>query len=134
MIFYYGIFGEFGVNVIFTLLFGLLTILIYDKYNEYTAISNKPDQSALAKIINQEVKNASNDYENYLNDVYNYCSCCCNNDRLEEQFNDSLKVFKEVTSNIKSDYLLSQIKNNNKDIDNLDSNSIEAWLQSKKNK
>ena len=33
MLFYHVVFDSFAVNVIFTLLFGLLTILIYDKYN-----------------------------------------------------------------------------------------------------
>ena len=35
MIFYRVVFDSFGINVIFTLLFGLLAILIYDKYNKF---------------------------------------------------------------------------------------------------
>lgn len=39
MIFYYNIFDTyFAINVIFTLLFGLLTILVYDKYNKILGI------------------------------------------------------------------------------------------------
>lgn len=38
MFFYHVIFDSFAVNVIFTLLFGLLTILIYDKYNKFVGI------------------------------------------------------------------------------------------------
>ena len=37
MLFYYSVVNTFfAVNVIFTLLFGLLSILIYDKYNKFT--------------------------------------------------------------------------------------------------
>jgi len=40
MLFYYSVFNTFfAVNVIFTLLFGLLSILIYDKYNKFTGIT-----------------------------------------------------------------------------------------------
>lgn len=35
MLFYHVVFDSFAINVIFTLLFGLLTILIYDKYNKF---------------------------------------------------------------------------------------------------
>ena len=38
MLFYHVIFDSFAVNVIFTLLFGLLAILIYDKYNKFVGI------------------------------------------------------------------------------------------------
>lgn len=38
MFFYHVIFDSFAVNVIFTLLFGLLTILIYDKYNKFVGV------------------------------------------------------------------------------------------------
>lgn len=34
MLFYHIVFDSFAINVIFTLLFGLFTILIYDKYNK----------------------------------------------------------------------------------------------------
>ena len=35
MFFYNVVFNSFAINVIFTLLFGLITILIYDKYNKF---------------------------------------------------------------------------------------------------
>lgn len=39
MIFYYFIFNTyFEINVMFTLLFGLITILLYDKYNNFCGI------------------------------------------------------------------------------------------------
>ena len=38
MLFYHFVFDSFSINVIFTLLFGLLTILIYDKYNKFVGI------------------------------------------------------------------------------------------------
>lgn len=38
MFFYHVVFDTFAVNVIFTLLFGLLAILIYDKYNKFVGI------------------------------------------------------------------------------------------------
>lgn len=38
MYFYHVVFNTFAINVIFTLLFGLLTILIYDKYNKFVGI------------------------------------------------------------------------------------------------
>lgn len=39
MLFYYSIFDTyFAINVIFTLLFGLLTVLIYDKYNKILGV------------------------------------------------------------------------------------------------
>lgn len=38
MLFYHVVFDSFAVNVIFTLLFGLLTILIYDKYNKFVGV------------------------------------------------------------------------------------------------
>lgn len=40
MLFYYNVFNTFAINVIFTLLFGLFTILIYDKYNKFVGISS----------------------------------------------------------------------------------------------
>ena len=41
MLFYYKVFHTlFAINVIFTLLFGLLVILIYDKYNKFVGISS----------------------------------------------------------------------------------------------
>lgn len=40
MLFYRVVFNSFGVNVIFTLLFGLFTILIYDKYNKFVGFSS----------------------------------------------------------------------------------------------
>ena len=40
MLFYYLVFDTFAINVIFTLLFGLLTILIYDKYNKFVGVSS----------------------------------------------------------------------------------------------
>lgn len=39
MLFYHVFFDTFGINVIFTLLFGLITILIYDKYNKFVGCS-----------------------------------------------------------------------------------------------
>lgn len=38
MLFYHVVFDSFAVNVIFTLLFGLLSILIFDKYNKFTGV------------------------------------------------------------------------------------------------
>lgn len=38
MLFYHVVFDSFAINVIFTLLFGLLAILIYDKYNKFVGI------------------------------------------------------------------------------------------------
>ena len=38
MLFYHVVFDSFAINVIFTLLFGLLTILIYDKYNKFVGV------------------------------------------------------------------------------------------------
>lgn len=38
MLFYHVVFNTFAINVIFTLLFGLLVILIYDKYNKFVGV------------------------------------------------------------------------------------------------
>lgn len=38
MLFYRVVFDSFAINVIFTLLFGLLSILIYNKYNKFVGI------------------------------------------------------------------------------------------------
>lgn len=38
MLFYHIVFDSFAINVIFTLLFGLFTILIYDKYNKSVGV------------------------------------------------------------------------------------------------
>lgn len=38
MLFYHVVFDSFAVNVIFTLLFGLFAILIYDKYNKFVGV------------------------------------------------------------------------------------------------
>ena len=38
MLFYHVAFDSFAINVIFTLLFGLLAILIYDKYNKFVGV------------------------------------------------------------------------------------------------
>lgn len=38
MLFYHFVFGDFAINVIFTLLFGLLAILIYDKYHKFVGV------------------------------------------------------------------------------------------------
>ena len=38
MLFYHVVFDSFAVNVIFTLLFGLLAILIFYKYNKFTGV------------------------------------------------------------------------------------------------
>lgn len=40
MLFIYFVFDSFAINVIFTLLFGLFAILIYDKYNKFVGISS----------------------------------------------------------------------------------------------
>lgn len=37
-VFYHLVFNTFAINVIFTLLFGLLAILIYDKYNKFVGV------------------------------------------------------------------------------------------------
>lgn len=38
MLFYHAVFDSFAINVIFTLLFGLFSILIYDKYNKFVGV------------------------------------------------------------------------------------------------
>ena len=53
MIFKHYIFGSFlEVNVIFTLLFGLLTILIYDKYHKFVGICSCILLGTIAQVLN----------------------------------------------------------------------------------
>ena len=52
MVFCYSIFGKlFEVNVIFTLLFGLFTILIYDKYNKFVGFCSCFALGVLAQVL-----------------------------------------------------------------------------------
>lgn len=50
MLFYHFVFDSFGVNVIFTLLFGLLAILIYDKYNKFAGICSALFLTTIAQV------------------------------------------------------------------------------------
>lgn len=53
MLFYSVVFNKiFVVNVIFTLLFGLLVILIYDKYNKFVGICSLLALGILAEVCN----------------------------------------------------------------------------------
>ena len=52
MLFYHFVFDSFGVNVIFTLLFGLLAILIYDKYNKFVGIGSSLLLATIAQVCN----------------------------------------------------------------------------------
>ena len=51
-IFYKVVFNDFGMNVMFTLLLGLITIAIFDKYNKFTGITTL----FLFSIISQSLK------------------------------------------------------------------------------
>lgn len=52
MLFSHSIFNEwFAVNVIFTLLFGLLVILIYDKYNKFVGICSCLALGTVAQVL-----------------------------------------------------------------------------------
>ena len=50
MFFYHVVFDSFAINVIFTLLFGLLAILIYDKYNKFVGICSFLTLGTIAQI------------------------------------------------------------------------------------
>lgn len=50
MLFYHMVFDSFAINVIFTLLFGLLSILIYDKYNKLAGICSGFLLGSIAEI------------------------------------------------------------------------------------
>lgn len=52
MLFYHVVFDSFAINVIFTLLFGLLAILIYDKYNKFVGICSFLLLATIAQICN----------------------------------------------------------------------------------
>lgn len=51
MLFYHAVFNEFAVNVIFTLLFGLLAILIYDKFNKFVGICSSLLLATIAQFF-----------------------------------------------------------------------------------
>lgn len=51
MFFYHIIFNSFAINVIFTLLFGLLAILIYDKYNKFVGICSFLLLATIAQLL-----------------------------------------------------------------------------------
>ena len=50
MLFYHVVFDSFAINVIFTLIFGLLAILIYDKYNKFVGISSCLFLATIAEV------------------------------------------------------------------------------------
>lgn len=50
MLFYHVVFNSFSINVIFTLLFGLFVILIYDKYNKFVGVCSLLFLGALAQL------------------------------------------------------------------------------------
>ena len=52
MLFFHFVFDGFGINVIFTLLFGLLSILIYDKYNKFVGIGSSLLLATIAQVCN----------------------------------------------------------------------------------
>ena len=51
MLFYHVVFNSFAINVIFTLLFGLLVILIYDKYNKFVGVCSFLFLGTLAQLL-----------------------------------------------------------------------------------
>lgn len=50
MFFYHVVFNSFAINVIFTLLFGLLAILIYDKSNKFVGVCSLFLLSTIAQV------------------------------------------------------------------------------------
>lgn len=51
MLFYHVVFNSFAINVIFTLLFGLLVILIYDKYNKFVGVCSFLLFATIAQLL-----------------------------------------------------------------------------------
>ena len=51
MFFYHVVFNSFAINVIFTLLFGLLAILIYDKYNKFVGVCSFLLLATIAQLL-----------------------------------------------------------------------------------
>ena len=50
MLFFHFVMNSFAINVIFTLLFGLLVILIYDKYNKFVGVCSCISLGIIAQI------------------------------------------------------------------------------------
>lgn len=50
MLFYHAVFNSFAINVVFTLLFGLITILIYDKYNKFVGFCSFIFLATIAEV------------------------------------------------------------------------------------
>lgn len=52
MLFYHVVFNSFSINVIFTLIFGVLTILIFDKYNKLVGVCSCLLLATIAQVLN----------------------------------------------------------------------------------